>query len=71
VLRDEFARLGVEAEIAQDPAVAIGQALKKAEENDLICATGSLFVAAEVIEYMKCLRGGGAARRVGRKSLFG
>jgi dihydrofolate synthase/folylpolyglutamate synthase len=55
-LVDEFAKLGVKAEVAQDVNKAVAEAQKKAGKRDLICATGSLFLVAEVIEYIKGLR---------------
>jgi dihydrofolate synthase/folylpolyglutamate synthase len=55
VLVGEFARVGVQAEMADDVARAVAKALKRAGGKDLICATGSLFLVAEVIEYMKGL----------------
>jgi folylpolyglutamate synthase/dihydropteroate synthase len=47
--------LGVQAEIAEDVARAVAEAQGKAGKGDLICATGSLFLVAEVIEYVKGL----------------
>jgi len=55
VLVGEFARLGVKAEVAEDVASAVAEALRRAGRKDLICATGSLFLVAEVIEYVKDL----------------
>jgi dihydrofolate synthase/folylpolyglutamate synthase len=55
ILAGEFARLGVQAETAQDVARAVAEAQGKAGKGDLICATGSLFLVAEVIEYVKGL----------------
>jgi dihydrofolate synthase/folylpolyglutamate synthase len=56
VLASEFARLGREAEVVGNVAEAVAEARRKAGGKDLICATGSLFLVAEVIEYMKHLR---------------
>ncbi len=50
LLRDEFARHGVEAEIADDIPAALSRAASLAHDRDLICVTGSLFVVAEAIE---------------------
>ena len=55
ILAGEFARLGVQAERAEDVAGAVAEAQGKAGRGDLICATGSLFLVAEVIEYVKGL----------------
>jgi len=55
ILAGEFARLGVQAERAEDVARAVAEAQGKAGRGDLICATGSLFLVAEVIEYVKGL----------------
>ena len=55
ILAGEFARLGVKAETAEDVARAVAEAQGKAGKGDLICATGSLFLVAEVIEYVKGL----------------
>jgi dihydrofolate synthase/folylpolyglutamate synthase len=55
VLVGELVKSGVKAEVAEDVAGAITKALRKAGAKDLICATGSLFLVAEVIEYVKGL----------------
>jgi dihydrofolate synthase/folylpolyglutamate synthase len=55
-LAGEFARVGVKAKIAEDVARAIRDAQLRAGKGDLICATGSLFLVAEVIEYIKGIR---------------
>ena len=47
-----FIDLGTSAVEASSPAEALGQALAVAGTNDLVLATGSLFVAAEVREAM-------------------
>jgi dihydrofolate synthase/folylpolyglutamate synthase len=52
----EFARHGQTPEIAGDVAQALTRALERAGRRDLICATGSLFLVGEVIEYIKGLR---------------
>jgi len=51
----EFSKWGITTEVAENVASAVDLALAKATPNDLICATGSLFVVAEVIEYMQKL----------------
>lgn len=52
----EFARRGVKAELAADVAQAVAKAKATAGRHDLICATGSLFLVAEVIESVYGLR---------------
>jgi dihydrofolate synthase/folylpolyglutamate synthase len=52
----EFSRQGRPAEIAADVAQALALALERAERGDLICATGSLFLVGEMIEYVRDLR---------------
>ena len=47
---------GAKAEIAEDVAQAISIARAKAGKQDIICATGSLFLVGEVIEHIKGLR---------------
>ncbi len=42
----------VTPEVTEDVASAVDLALAKAAPADLICATGSLFIVAEVMEYM-------------------
>ncbi len=46
----EFARHGVEAEVAADIPSALSRALAIAGEGDLVCIAGSLFVVAETME---------------------
>ena len=53
VLAEEFARLGVKAQVADKVAYAVKLALGEAGANDLICAAGSVFVVAEVMEYFR------------------
>lgn len=53
LLLDELERRGVMGEIAESVASAVERALAMAGPRDLICATGSLFVAAEATEYLK------------------
>jgi dihydrofolate synthase/folylpolyglutamate synthase len=51
----EFSRHGIKAETTDDISIALRLALTMAKENDLICVTGSLFVAAGAIEQAKTL----------------
>ncbi len=51
-LATEFSRKGLTSEISENVASAVERALAIAESSDLICATGSLFLVAEVMEYM-------------------
>jgi len=46
----EFRKHGIEAQQTDDISIALPMALKMAGEKDLICVTGSLFVAAGAIE---------------------
>ena len=55
ILGGEFARWGMKAETVEDVARAVAEAQGKAGKGDIICATGSLFLVAEVIEYVKGL----------------
>jgi len=51
-LASEFSKRGIISEVAENVASAVELALNKAMPGDLICATGSLFIVAEVMEYM-------------------
>ena len=51
-LVNEFSKLGIVPEVVENVASAVELALTKAMPNDLIFATGSLFIVAEVMEYM-------------------
>ncbi|MFC1901751.1 bifunctional folylpolyglutamate synthase/dihydrofolate synthase [Chloroflexota bacterium] len=51
-LIDEFARRGVTPRTAESVAAAMKLALETANPGDLICAAGSVFVVAEVLEEM-------------------
>jgi dihydrofolate synthase/folylpolyglutamate synthase len=53
LLCEQLARRGVATEVTDSVAEAASRALALAGPRDLICATGSLFVAAEAIEYLK------------------
>jgi dihydrofolate synthase/folylpolyglutamate synthase len=48
----EFSKWGITPEVAENVASAVALALARATPRDLICATGSLFVVGEVIEYI-------------------
>jgi dihydrofolate synthase / folylpolyglutamate synthase len=52
-LVEEFARRGVKARAAESVPGALKLALADAKPNDLICATGSIFLVAEVMEERK------------------
>ncbi|MCL0087272.1 bifunctional folylpolyglutamate synthase/dihydrofolate synthase [Dehalococcoidia bacterium] len=56
-LAQEFARHGVEAQAVENVAQAVSEALAEAGKRDLICATGSLFLVAEVIEAIRGISG--------------
>ena len=51
-LASEFSKWGITAVAAKNVASALELALNQAAPGDLICATGSLFIVAEVMEYM-------------------
>jgi dihydrofolate synthase/folylpolyglutamate synthase len=51
-LVSEFAKRGITPQVAEDVASALEMALARSRASDLICATGSLFLIAEVMEYM-------------------
>lgn len=50
-LAAEFNKHGINAEVSESIPGALARALSVAEEHDLICVTGSLFVAAETLAY--------------------
>lgn len=50
-----FSERGSTPQVTENVASAVDLALAKATPRDLVCATGSLFVVAEVIEYVKGL----------------
>jgi dihydrofolate synthase/folylpolyglutamate synthase len=50
-LAAEFSRKGVKAKKAETVGSAVETALSEASQEDLVCATGSLFVVAEAIEH--------------------
>jgi dihydrofolate synthase/folylpolyglutamate synthase len=49
-LAAEFARHGVEAQVAEDVSSALSRALALAGAKDLVCVAGSLFVVGEAME---------------------
>jgi len=51
-LAEEFTRRGIAFEVSADAESAMKRAISFAGPEDLICATGSLFLVAEVMEYM-------------------
>ena len=53
LLLEELERQGAKGEMAESVSSAVERALAIAKPGDLICATGSLFVAAEAREYIK------------------
>ncbi len=53
VLAAEFSKWGPQPEMADSVSAAVDLALAKAKPGDLICATGSLFVVAEVTAYLE------------------
>jgi len=57
VLLGEFSKRGVSGEIGESVASAAERALAMAQPDDLVCATGSLFVVAEAREYVKNITG--------------
>ena len=52
-LLEELEKQGVKGELAESESSAAERAMEMAGPRDLICATGSLFVAAEAREYIK------------------
>jgi len=52
-LLEELEKQGVKGELAESVSSAAERAMEIAGPRDLICATGSLFVAAEAREYIK------------------
>jgi dihydrofolate synthase / folylpolyglutamate synthase len=52
-LRAEFSQYGIEPLVTESVPSAVDLALSVVGERDLICATGSLFVVAEVLEYLQ------------------
>ncbi len=54
LLLEELEKQVVKGEVAESVSSAVERALEMAGPRDLICATGSLFVAAEAREYIRC-----------------
>lgn len=63
VLAEELVRYGVRPLVTENVAQALSEALRKARKGDLICAAGSLFLAAEVREWSKGIVGERYPRR--------
>lgn len=55
-LRAALGRHGVEAQAAESVPQALAMAMSTAEERDLVCVTGSLFVVAEAIEQVSSFK---------------
>jgi len=53
LLAEKFSREDIIPEISENVASAVEKALSLAGSGDLVCATGSLFLVAEVMEYMQ------------------
>ncbi|MFC1931230.1 bifunctional folylpolyglutamate synthase/dihydrofolate synthase [Chloroflexota bacterium] len=51
-LVNELSKKGVIPEVTENVAAAVELAMTKSASGDLVCATGSLFIVAEVMEYM-------------------
>jgi dihydrofolate synthase/folylpolyglutamate synthase len=51
-LATQLSKQGITPEVVANVASAVDLALAKAKPEDLICATGSIFVVAEVMEYL-------------------
>ncbi len=52
----EFSKWGIAPQVVEDVASAVEQALANSTKRDLICATGSLFIVAELMEYVEGLQ---------------
>ena len=50
ILRKKLAEHGITARESESVGAALKTALEEAGKNDLICAAGSIFVIAEVVE---------------------
>ena len=55
LLEAEFSKWGTPPQVTEDTPAAVRLALNSAKPGDLICATGSLFVVSEAIEYYKVI----------------
>jgi dihydrofolate synthase/folylpolyglutamate synthase len=51
-LAAQFSERGITPEVTENVVSAVDLALARARPEDLICATGSIFVVAEVMEYL-------------------
>jgi dihydrofolate synthase/folylpolyglutamate synthase len=51
-LAAQLSKQGITPEVVENVASAVDLALARAKPEDLICATGSIFVVAEVMEYL-------------------
>jgi len=52
-LAAQFSERGITPEVTENITSAVDLALARARPEDLVCATGSIFVVAEVIEYLQ------------------
>lgn len=52
-LAGEFSKRGIVPEVAENVTSAVDLALARATPGDLVCVTGSIFVIAEVMEYLR------------------
>ena len=52
LLKEEFNTCGIEVESAEDVSKAVELAVRQAQNESLICITGSLFVAGDAIAYL-------------------
>jgi dihydrofolate synthase/folylpolyglutamate synthase len=52
LLKDHFARNGMETEETESVQQALDQAMKKVGRDDLILVTGSLFIVADMLKYI-------------------
>jgi dihydrofolate synthase/folylpolyglutamate synthase len=52
MIADEFSKYNITSKVCSSIAIALQETLTVAEEEDLICVTGSLFVVAEAIDYI-------------------
>jgi dihydrofolate synthase / folylpolyglutamate synthase len=56
VLAAEFVKHGIEAKVTESISQALTEAMATAQDSALICATGSLFVVGETLEYFNKLQ---------------
>ncbi len=57
LLTEEVEKCGLRPAVAETAAQATAEALRMAQATDLICAAGSVFLAAEVREWVKGIQG--------------